>query len=264
MKLSTSLEKLLFSTIRIETRLSDDTFVEGTAFVYEYSTKDNTYPFLITSRHLIENASEGRITLIQGQNRTPILGKGYTLDIDNFSKLWFSHPDEISNVAVTPFVPFVKHVENSGISIFFEALSEASICSSDITNDLHIGNDVMYMGYPKNCWDSKYLLAVVRKGMLSTPYELDFQGKRQVLLDTPVLQGSSGSPVFLKTDSLDESSDNTLLGFLTNLPESPSNDQHGHENLIENAQKETPMGTMVKIDVAIETIVAYLQEKGFL
>ena len=264
MKLSTSLEKLLFSTIRIETRLADDTFVEGTAFVYEYSTKDNTYPFLITSRHLIEHASEGRITLIQGHNRTPILGKGYTLDIDNFSKLWFSHPDEVSNVAVTPFVPFVKHVENSGISIYFEALNDASLCTSDITKDLHIGNDVMYMGYPHDCWDSKHLLATVRKGMLSTPYELDFQGKRQVLIDTPVLQGSSGSPVFLKTNNLDESSDKTLLGFLTNLPEPSDNDQQGQDAQVENPKLETSMGAMVKIDVAIETIMAYLQEKGFL
>lgn len=263
MKLSTSLEKLLFSTIRIETRLSDDTFVDGTAFVYEYSTNDNTYPFLITSRHLIENASEGRMTLIQGQNRAPILGKGYTLDIDNFSKLWFSHPDEVSNVAVTPFVPFVKHVENSGISIFFEALNKNSLCSPEITGNIHIGTDIMYIGYPKHCWDSKHLLGVVRKSMLSMPYELDYQGKRQVLVDTPVVQGSSGSPVFLKTNNLSQSSDNTLLGFLTNLPEPKEQDQ-APEILVDNPQLETPMGVMVKIDVAVETIVAYLQEKGFL
>jgi len=263
MKLSTSLEKLLFSTIRIETRLSDDTFVDGTAFVYEYSTNDNTYPFLITSRHLIEHASEGRMTLIQGQNRAPILGKGYTLDIDNFSKLWFSHPDEVSNVAVTPFVPFVKHVENSGISIFFEALNKASLCTPEITNNLHIGSDIMYLGYPKNCWDSKHLLGVVRKSILAMPYDLDYQGKRQVLVDAPVIQGSSGSPVFLKTNTLNQSSDNTLLGFLTNLPEPKEQDQ-SQEILVDNPQLETPMGAMVKIDVAIETIVAYLQEKGFL
>ena len=264
MKLSTSLEKLLFSTIRIETRLADDSFVEGTAFVFEYSTKDNTYPFLITSKHLIEHASEGRITLIQGHNRTPIIGKGYTLDIDNFSKLWFSHPDEVSNVAVTPFVPFVKHVENSGISIFFEALNDSSLCSSDVLKNIHLGDDVMYMGFPKNCWDSKHLIATVRSGMMSTPYELDYQGKRQVLIDTQVIQGSSGSPVFLKTNNLEEASGNTLLGFLTNLPEPAEDDSHGQTVLTENPQIDTNMGTMVKIDVAIETIVAYLQEKGFL
>lgn len=261
MKLSPGLEKLLFSTIRIETRLSDDTFVDGTAFIYEYSTTDNTYPFLITTRHLIENAFEGRMTLIQGQNRSPILGKGYTLDIDNFSKLWFSHPDEISNVAVTPFVPFIKHVENSGISIFFESLNERSVCPEETRDSLSLGEKLMYLGYPKNCWDSKYLLGVARQGILSLPYALDYQGKRQSLIDTNVVQGSSGSPVFLNNSNLDGNIENTLLGFLTNLPEEKDGDT---KDAIENPLLETPMGAMVKIDVAIETIIAYLQEKGFL
>jgi len=265
MNLSSGLEKLLFSIIRIETRLSDDTFVDGTAFIYEYSTADNTYPFLITTRHLIENASEGRMTLIQGQKRTPILGKGYTLDIDNFSKLWFSHPDESSNVAVTPFVPFIKHVENSGISIFFESLSDSSLCPQDTMDSLNVGSEVMYFGYPRNCWDGKYLLGAARQGALSLPYNLDYQGKRQVLVDTNVLQGSSGSPVFLKTHDLANNSDQTLLGFLSNLPEVREPDiPDGQEISVDNPLIETPMGSMIKIDVAIETIVAYLQEKGFL
>jgi len=267
MKLSTSLEQLLFSTIRIETRLSDDTFADGTAFIYEYSTEDNTYPFLITTRHLIEKASEGRMTLMQGQNRSPILGKGYTLDIDNFSKLWFSHPDEVSNVAVTPFVPFVKHVENSGISIFYQALNEAALCNVETQSNIHIGEEVLYLGYPRNCWDTKHLVSTVRRGMIALPYDLEYQGKRQVLLDTQVLQGSSGSPVFLRANGFNESSDNTLLGFLTNLPElqeSESDLPDTQETWIENPMSESQLGLMVKIDIAVETIVAYLQEKGFI
>lgn len=265
MNLTPGLEKLLFSIIRIETRLSNDTFVDGTAFIYEYSTADNTYPFLITARHLIDNASEGRMTLIQGKNQSPILGKGYTLDIDNFSKLWFSHPDETLNVAVTPFVPFIKHVENSGISIFFESLTEASLCPQTVADDLTLGTEVMYFGYPRNCWDGKYLLGAARQGVLSLPHNLNFQGKRQVLIDTPVLQGSCGSPVFLKTNDLADNCEQALLGFLCNLPENQDSDgQDCQQMMVENPSTETPMGAMIKIDVAIETIVAYLQEKGFL
>lgn len=265
MKLSTSLEKLLFSIIRIETRLADGSFAEGTAFIYEYSTEDNAYPFLVTSRHLIENATEGRMTLVQGQNRSPILGKGYTLDIDNFSKLWFAHPDEVSNVAVTPFVPFIKHVENSGISIFFQSLNESALCSEQALANLHIGQEVLYLGYPRECWDTKFLIGVGRQGILSLPYNLDYHGKRQVLLDTQVLPGSSGSPVFVKNGALNQSSDSTLLGLLTNLPEFHESESLDNQDvLIDNPLLESPMGLLVKIDVAIETIVAYLQEKGFI
>jgi len=264
MKLSTPIEKLLFTTIRIETRLPDGSFVDGTAFVFEYSTSDNTYPFLITAKHLINDALEGRITLYQGQNRSPIIGKGYTLDIDNFSKLWFCHPDDNANVAVTPFVPFVKHVENSGVSICFQALNDACVYDYENSDVSLVSNDVVYLGYPKHCWDKKHLLPVFRSGILSLPFDLDYQGNRQAIVDTQVIQGSSGSPVFIKSDQLKNSTENMLLGVLTNLSEVIENDTDEKETLSDNPLYESNMGQIIRMDVAIEAIVAYLQEKGFL
>lgn len=263
--MNTVLEKLKYTTIRIETRSDDGSYSDGTAFIYEYATQDNTYPFLITAKHLISDSAEGRITLLQGQNRAPIGGKGYTLDIDSFSRLWFSHPDESLNIAVTPFVPFVKHVENSGISIYFQSLNENSLVSSELANAANIGDDAIYIGYPENCWDRKSLLPVYRKGMLSTRYDEKYQGLKQTLLDTNVVRGSSGSPVFYKTDSLNSSVDGQLLGILTNLPSVTNDDgSDGKETLSNNISMETSMGLVIKIDVAVEAIVAYLKEKGFI
>ncbi|MDH5256831.1 MAG: serine protease [Gammaproteobacteria bacterium] len=265
MKLTTVLEKLQYTTIRIETRSDDGSYSDGTAFIYEYATQDNTYPFLITAKHLISDSAEGRITLLQGQNRQPISGKGYTLDIDSFSKLWFSHPDESHNIAVTPFVPFVKHVENSGISIYFQSVNENTVVKSESAESIKIGDEVVYVGYPENCWDRKTLLPVYRRGMLSSSYGSVYQGKKQVLLDSTVLRGSSGSPVFRKTDSIDTTVDGQLLGVLTNQPKAIHDDSvDSKETLIQDSTIETPMGLVIKIDVAVEAIVAYLKEKGFI
>lgn len=259
MKLSTALENLLFTTVRIETRIGDGQFTSGTAFIYEFSTQDNTYPFLVTARHLIEDATEGRITLMQGQSRAPVLGKGYTLDIENFSKLWFPHPSDKLDVAVTPFVPFVKHVENSGVSVFFRALTEKSCISESRLETLQVTDDAVFLGYPYRYWDKKHLLPVYRKGMISSPISLHFRGDQQILIDAEVMKGSSGSPVFMKNKSIGNSTDGTLLGILTQLPDYQE-DQDDHSPVVDIHS----MGVVITMDAAVEAITAYLQEKGFI
>jgi len=260
--LNTVLNRLQYTTVRIETRSEEGSYSDGTAFIYEYTNQDSTYPFLITARHLITDSAEGRITLLQGQNRSPISGKGYTLDIDSFSKLWFSHPDETLNIAVTPFIPFVKHLENSGISIYFQSLNESNIITPNNTGDINIGDEVIYVGYPENCWDRKTLLPIFRKGMIASAFDANYQGTRQTLLDTRVLQGSSGSPVFSKSETIRPSLNGQLIGVLTNMPKVVL--QHAvepKETLILNPTVETPMGLVINVEVAIEAIVAYLKEK---
>lgn len=262
MKFESASEKAIFSTIRIETRSSQEDFIVGTAFIYEFSTEDNTYPFLVTTRNLIENAKEGRITLIQGQNREPIIGKGYTLDIENFSKLWFCHPDDELNIAVTPFVPFVKHVENAGVNIYFDSLNERTLYPREEYKNIKLGEDLMYLGYPKSCWDEKHLLPVFRQGMLSLPYELHYHGKPQGLVDTTVVEGASGSPVFLRSKYTEHGIEGSLLGVLSTIPVKIG-DQDDYTNIEESLQ-ESSMGVVIKISVALEAITAYLQEKGFI
>lgn len=265
MKLDPSLDKLFYSTIRLETKSSDGEYVNGTAFIYEYTTEDNAYPFLVTSRHLIMDASEGRITLIQGEKRNPIPGKAYTLDIENFSKLWFWHPDEVSNVAVTPFVPFVKHVENSGVSVYFQSLNDENLCAPGEIARVSPGAGAVYVGYPNSCWDRKHLLPVVKHGMMALPFSINYQNARQGLLDTRVVQGSSGSPVYLHRPGSPATIDNNLLGMLVNLPyvEDDQNAEASHA-VYEDASADTEMGIIVKMDVVIEAITAYLKEKGFI
>lgn len=259
------LDKLQYTTIRIETRSDDGSYSDGTAFIYEYATAENTYPFLITAKHLISDAVEGRITLLQGKNRAPIKGKGYTLDIDSFSRLWYSHPDENYNIAITPFVPFIKHVENSGISIYFQSLNKNSLIDERKYNSLGICDEAIYVGYPENCWDRKTLLPIFRKGMLAVNCEQNYRGLKQCLLDSSVVLGSSGSPVFAKSESLKESLDGELIGVLTSLPQViQEKGSDRAETLAYDVADETPMGVIIKIDVAIETIVAYLKEKGFI
>jgi hypothetical protein len=53
------------------------------------------------------------------------------------------------------------------------------------------------IGYPKGFWDRVNNLPVVRKGITATPIYIDYNGKKEFLLDIPIFSGSSGSPIVL-------------------------------------------------------------------
>ena len=99
--------------------------------------------------------------------------------------------------------------------------------------------------------------------MISLPFTFNYQGKRLCLIDTVVELGSSGSPVFLKTPDLNQNTNGSLLGVLTNLPEINYTDD-GLEEVVESPNSRSQMGTIVKMDIVIEAITAYLKEKGFI
>lgn len=57
--------------------------------------------------------------------------------------------------------------------------------------------EVYMVGYPKGIWDAINNIPIVRKGTTATPFFLDYQGKKEFLLDISIFQGSSGSPIVL-------------------------------------------------------------------
>ena len=53
------------------------------------------------------------------------------------------------------------------------------------------------IGYPNALWDSVNNLPIIRRGVTATPYNVDYEGKREFLIDAACFPGSSGSPVFI-------------------------------------------------------------------
>jgi hypothetical protein len=57
--------------------------------------------------------------------------------------------------------------------------------------------DVAFVGYPANLYDTANLTPILRRGSTATPVALDYQGMPAFLIDAAVFPGSSGSPVFI-------------------------------------------------------------------
>jgi len=252
MNLESAFKEAIFTVVRIRTLSESGQISHGTGFVYEYITEDNNFPFLVTAQKLVASAAEGRLALIQAEAKGPKLGKGYTLDIDQFARLWYSHPDNDIGVSITPFVPFVRHIENTGIRIHFNAFLEKDLLNNEYYQKADLGASCHMIGFPAGYWDRKNLLPVSRKSMLASLPGVDYGVRHQLLLDSPCRSGWLGSPVLDK----DESGEVRLMGMVSHCEFQDEEEQ--------DTADQGSMSIMVKTDAIIETITAYLKEKGFM
>jgi hypothetical protein len=280
MEISTISECLLFSTVRIMTfktldRNAKDAYV-GTGFVFEYETDGRTALFLITSKHVIKDMQRGLLTFTQARNGNPIIGKEYTLSLDDFERLWFVHPDDDIDVAVMPFSILLKFVEDEGIELFLCEINSSLLLSDDALKTLHAIEEVIFIGHSGGVWDDINLIPITRKGITATPLSIDFQGKKEFLIDASVFPGSSGSPVFLskfgaypdKSGVVKWGTRFNFLGILTEAYHGREIDEEGlrTQPIADKSEKPSSewvnLGVVLKPYMIIETINAFLKENG--
>jgi len=268
--IKTYLDQLMFSTVRIETDDAQGKRRAATGVVFELEVEENKYPFLVTTHSAVMHAQSGRVTFFQEIRGTPVIDKGYTLDIDNFDKLWYAHPGEDVDLAITPFVPFIKHIEESGVPTFFHAIgAETLLSEQELTETMGI-EDVLLVGYLSSVWDPKHVLPIVRRGNLAVPGRIAWGGQRHMLIDMPLHAGLGGSPVFLQRDRQDMSTESIqFLGILA-AANYFHRDPYDGANLAPMAdlyqkpgQQTVNIGVVIHAHLVVEVVYAYLREKGF-
>lgn len=53
------------------------------------------------------------------------------------------------------------------------------------------------IGYPNGLWDQVNNMPIIRRGITATNVTLDYNGKKEFLIDAACFPGSSGSPVLI-------------------------------------------------------------------
>jgi hypothetical protein len=187
-------EDLLYTTTRLEGKCSGGQSV-GTGFYFLH----NQRLFLVTNKHVVRGVTDGSFIVprakIKSENKTPILGQGIRI---SFSEANFiGHPDESVDVAAMNVSGVFTELEAKGDFIYWKNIQESNAPTKEIV-DKFIGpvEEIIFVGYPSGIWDTKNILPIVRQGATATPYYVDFEGKKQFLIDASVFPGSSGSPVF--------------------------------------------------------------------
>lgn len=197
MQVKTIAEQLFFTTVRIDTVAANGAQCAGTGFLFAHSVDEQTYPFVVTNKHVVNDMKSGALTFLQRNGEVPRLGEGYRLAINDWQNAWFGHPSADIDIAICPFLPLEAYIKAQNIALFYRYVSSELIPTSQQVTELDAVESVTFIGYPNGVWDSKNLLPIARRGTTASPIEVDFEGTPRFLIDASVFGGSSGSPVFI-------------------------------------------------------------------
>jgi hypothetical protein len=196
----TDSELLSHNTVRIEVEYTDVDIGVGTGFLYQFlSTNKLHVPVLVTNKHLLEDARTLHLIFnpIGQDNEVDFKTGKIGLHINEFLNCWYKHPNPNVDLAFIPMSNMIKMMTEKGEIPFMTFLRRENFPKPQEWNELTALEQIIFVGYPDDVWDSVNNLPVFRRGITATHPKIDFRGMPIFLIDAAVYTGSSGSPVFL-------------------------------------------------------------------
>lgn len=228
---------LLHSTIKIGCIESDGhTMGVGTGFFYNYGVSNQpsvAIPVIVTCKHVIEGSNVGILDFALAKtNSFDTLQPHFEVVIQNFESRWIKDPDPSIDVAVMPIADILTQLNNAGkIPEYFPFDDGAIITSNELIN-IGAFQSVKFIGYPIGISDEVNNLPVARQGITATDLSIDYEGKKEFLIDAAVFPGSSGSPVLIADEGGHASGANWNMGSFIRLigivDQYDTVDQSGH------------------------------------
>jgi Trypsin-like peptidase domain len=153
---------------------------------------------LVTNKHVvIEQENVFLRWTLQTPQGKPDYGNFIDVKFENFSQAWLPHPDPEIDLAIIPVVEMLRSLAGQGKKVFFVSLDQSIIPTENQLKELQPLEDVIIVGYPDGISDSKNNIPIFRRGITATPAYMQFEGRKQFLIDAAIYPGSSGSPVLL-------------------------------------------------------------------
>jgi hypothetical protein len=271
MQVNTIAEQLLFTTVRIEATTPTG-ISAGTAFIFSYQQEEKQYLFLVTNKHVIKGAIDGRFFFTLSDGKSPQIGQRFDIQMNQFEQQWFGHPDPEIDVAIMPLVPVLQEIEKLGKKVFYRAITHDLIPNDEQLNKLDAIEEVVFIGYPNGIFDSKNLMPVVRRGTTATHLQIDYEGKPLFLIDASVFPGSSGSPVLIANTGGYSSRGGFFVGkrvlFLGIVSSVAIREEHGQIIFVASPVSQIPivktqqmidLGIVYKATTILETVKALME-----
>lgn len=193
-------DQLVLTTARIE--CVDDAGIRssGTGFFFNFCDigQGKIVPTLITNKHVIRGAKQGSFHLnTRGDDGKPNFGKHISVPFNNFESAWVMHPENDVDLAALPLGSIVPWLESQGMNVHTTAIDRKLMALTSDLSELSAIEDILMIGYPNSLWDSHNNIPISRRGITATPPYLDFEGRKEFVIDCACFPGSSGSPIFL-------------------------------------------------------------------
>lgn len=190
-------EQIFFATVRITIPTNTGKGASiGTGFLYQVPvSKEKHCILLVSNRHVYGDPTKP-IQLVfhrrdDNDPTRPHLGQTVVLADKKFEAVFTVHPDPSVDLACINISKIGHHEP----PIFYK--NQTDDLMPDFQHErLLPGNDVWFVGYPENRFDTANNLPVLRRGYIASIPKVDFEGRSEFLIDAQVFPGSSGSPVF--------------------------------------------------------------------
>jgi hypothetical protein len=195
----TQFDLLVFSTVRIECELSNRDIATGTGFYFQFPLDaDKAVPVIVTNKHVVDGAVWGRFSMHRiGQDGQPSVALSEAFAFDQFQARWIAHPDASVDLCVLPIAPLLADAGRRGMPLAPVFLEPQLVPGDGFLAQLNPLEDVIMIGYPNGIWDSRNNMPISRKGITATHPAIDYEGRKEFMIDAACFPGSSGSPVFL-------------------------------------------------------------------
>ena len=166
----------------------------GTAFLFAFFKTDATnFPALVTNRHVVEDMRKCLFSFsAAASDGAPDLQNHIPISIDEFDKAWIPHPSV--DLAIIPVGKFINELK---IKPFFISLDETLIPTDAELKELTPVEQVITVGFPGALWDDVHNLPIFHRGYTASAPYIEFQGRKEFLIDFTTWPGASGSPVLL-------------------------------------------------------------------
>jgi hypothetical protein len=210
-------DQLRYMTVRILTSPNQTTnwTGAGTGFLYYFTKEEKILPLLVTNKHVVDGAAmiglNFHVTL--DNNETPLPGSGRLISFAANQVPIIRHPDpnvDLAAIAIGRLQDYA--INNEGWQPFIKCLDKTHLPSTQMMADFGSLEDIVMVGYPTGLVDAVNNFPIVRRGITSTPYTADYQGKREFLADIAVYPGSSGSPIFIMNEGSYSTANALVMG----------------------------------------------------
>lgn len=193
------IEQLCYSTVRIECENDTGQKSTGSGFIFSFKkTEAESIPIVVTNKHVVNGMSIGRFIMTKADEYgNPKNTDHCIITSSNLQSIVRQHPDKDVDLCALPLGPILNKAQQDGINLFFKTFDISLIPTAEKLEDLTPFEDILMIGYPNGIWDSTNNMPILRRGSTATHPCIDYNGKKEFMIDAACFPGSSGSPVLI-------------------------------------------------------------------
>lgn len=195
-------DQLVYATTKIKCTGSS-IISEGTGFFFQKDLSNGKTVFaLVTNNHVVDGFNKAEIYLAGvNSDGTPNDQNKVEISISDLQMKRVRHPSPDIDICLLIIGDDINQARSEGKAVYYKTIPSTMIPSEDLLAQMSPIEDVIMVGYPNGLMDSYNNKPIIRKGITASNVKLDYENRPDFLVDMACFWGSSGSPVFIRTES---------------------------------------------------------------